>query len=122
MILNGALNLVLLFTVLIVVKKKPYRAALLFAAIKSVLNFLLLRSSHAGPPLSVSAQFGVSLLVGLVYAGLASAFMYFFVRMSTPAKAAVDEVPSYKVGAAETVSFRWEILPLIILLLLLLLL
>jgi hypothetical protein len=122
MILNGILNFVLLFTVLVAVKKKPYLAALLFAAIKSALNFILLRSTGAGAQLSLPAQLGVSLAVGLVYAGLASAFVWFFVRLGTPAKGADEEVPAYKVGGAETVSFRWEIIPLIGLLLLLLLL
>ncbi len=122
MIVNGALNLVLLFAVLVSVKKKPYLAALLFAAIKSALNFFLIRGTPAATQLSIPAQLGVSLVVGVVYAGLAMAFVYFVNRLSQPTQATPEDVPDYKVGGAEKVSFRWEILPLVVLLLLLLML
>lgn len=121
MILTAVLNLVLLFAVLVAVKNKPYVGALLFAAVKTVLHYFLFKEAATSMELSTRAQLGISVLVGCLYAAVASAFVYFVSRLTKP-KISEEESPRYAVGASERMTFRWESIPLIALVLLLLVL
>ncbi len=120
MILNGALNLMLLFFAVVALKKRPYLAAVLFAAVKAVLSFFLTRNLAEQMELSTTGRIGVAIVVGCICGAIATAFMYFFARMSRPRNPSEEDVPSYSVGSSEKMSFRWESIPLIFLLLVLL--
>jgi hypothetical protein len=120
MLVNGALNLLLLFFVTVALKKRPYVAAALFALVKATLSFFLSKDLVAQMQLSTTGRIGIAVIVGCICGVIAMAFMYFFTRMSRPRNPTEESVPLYSVGSSEKMTFRWESIPLVGLLLVLL--
>lgn len=101
------LNIVLLFLVFGAEKKKinPYAAALIFGAIKGVL-------------VAVFAQaYIAALVVAAFYAGLVAAFVYFLKRVDRRDEKGQSDEPDYSPGESDKMTFRWEYVPLVVLLL-----
>ena len=120
MLVTGVLNLLLLFFTTVALKKRPYLAAALFAVIKAALSFFLSKDLASQMQLSLTGRIVVAIIVGCICGAIAMAFMYFFTRMSKSRDTTEESAPSYSVGSAEKMSFRWESIPLVALLLVLL--
>lgn len=103
-----ALNVVLLLLVFGAAKKKinPYAAASLLGVVKFGL-YAVFSGTVAGP-----------LVVGIIYAGLAVAFVYFLQRIDRREDKERPDVPVYTSAGADRVTFKWEYIPLVILLML----
>jgi 4-hydroxybenzoate polyprenyltransferase len=102
------LNIALLFLVFGAKKKKisPYIAALLLGAIKGVIYAVFARSILW------------AVIMAVIYAGLAAAFVYFLNRVDRREDRERPEVPTYSSAGSDTIKFKWEYIPLVILLLL----
>jgi len=102
------LNIALLLLVFGAQKKKinPYVAALLLGVIKAVIYAVF-----AGSIL-------LAVAMGVIYAGLTSAFVYFLTRLDKREDSERPEVPTYRSPGSQTMKFKWEYIPLVILLLL----
>ena len=102
------LNVVLLFLVFGAEKKKfsPYLAALLLGAIKAAIYALVTRTI-IGP-----------VIMGIIYAGLAAAFVFFLRRIDRRENLEKPVVPTYGLAGTQTIKFKWEYIPLVVLLLL----
>ena len=113
MVINAGLNLVLIFFVFVAVKNRPYAAAAIFAAVKTLVYYFLTKESTSHLHLSPAVQVAVSIVVGCIYAGVASAFIFFVGRLNKPRKGEEEQVPTYSSVDSDKVSFRWEAIPLI---------
>ncbi len=102
------LNIGLLILLVGAEKKKisPYAAAVLFGIVKAVI-YGVISKSVVGP-----------LVLGVIYAGLAAACIYFMKRLDKREDAVQPQIPIYRALSSDTVTFRWEYIPLSILLLL----
>jgi Ca2+/Na+ antiporter len=102
------LNIALLIFVFSAEKKKvkPYIAALLMGVLKAVITAVFSRNILG------------SIVVGVIYAGLAAAFVYFMKRLDRRDDVEREETPSYRSPGSEKMKFRWEYIPLVVLLLL----
>ena len=100
------LNIVLLLAVFGAAKKKfnPYLAAGLLGAIKFGLYSV------------VSQTIVVPLIIGAIYGGFAAAFVYFFSRIDRHEDKERSDVPVYTSSGSDRIKFRWEYIPLVILL------
>ena len=56
--------------------------------------------------------------MGVIYAGLATGFVFFLKRIDRRENSERPEVPDYKLAGSETIKFKWEYIPVVILLLL----
>lgn len=103
------LNIGLLILVFTAQKKKlsPWLAGLSFGLVKGVIYGVVTRHVI------------FALVMGLIFAGLATAFAYLLRRVDRREAAAAPEIPTYAAGGSDKVTFRWEYIPLVILLLLL---
>jgi len=103
------LNIVLLILVFGAEKKKtkPYAAALLLGGIKAAIYGIFTRDVV------------LAVFMGCLWAGLASAFVFFLKRLDRRDAAAREDVPSYRASGSEKLTFKWEYIPLVALLFLL---
>ena len=99
-------NIVLLFLVFGASKKKfnPYASAAILGAVKGVLYFI------------GSGSIIVAVLGFVIFGGLAAAMVYFLARLDK--REATDE-PYPKYGTRKSGSFKWEYIPLSIIVILL---
>lgn len=102
------LNLALLLLLFGAEKKKisPYVAALAFGLIKGVITMIF------------SGSIVAAVIVAALFAGLAAAFVYFLKRIDRREDLERPEVPTYGSPGNDTVKFKWEYIPLVVLLLL----
>ena len=102
------LNIALLLFVCGAAKKKisPYLAAALLGVIKFALYAVF------------SQTLLVPLILGVIYGGLAVAFVYFLRRIDHREDKDRPDVPVYTSAGSDRVTFQWEYIPLVILLLL----
>ncbi len=102
------LNILLLFLVFGAKKKKasPYIAAVALGLIKFAV-YAAFSQSILGP-----------LILGTIYAGLAAAFVYFLIRLDRREDSERPDVPAYTLASSDRMKFRWEYIPLVVLLLL----
>jgi hypothetical protein len=100
-------NIALLFLVFGAERKKisPYAAAALFGGVKGGLVLLVTRSLMA------------AVIVAAFYALLASAFVFFLQRVNRREAKEQPDVPKYSTTGSDKMTFRWEYIPLVILLL-----
>ena len=63
-------------------------------------------------------SFAWAVIMGLAYAGLGTAFIYFLRRLDQRDDRERPEVPTYRPAGTDKVKFRWEYFPLVILLIL----
>ena len=87
-------------------KKSPYVAALILGAIKAAIYAVFARNLV------------LALVMGCIFGGLAAAFVYFMKRLDRREDSEREEVPTYRSPGSETMKFKWEYIPLVILLLL----
>jgi Ca2+/Na+ antiporter len=108
MIAAMIINILLLVLVFGAEKKKvsPYLAALLLGAIKAAIYLIFFH------------QIAGALITGAVYAALAAGFVYFLKRIDRRENNERPEVPEYQSPGSETIKFKWEYIPLVVLLLL----
>jgi xanthine/uracil permease len=103
------LNIALLLLVFGAEKKKvmsAYVAAALLGLIKFILYALL------------SGTLIIPVLIGVVYGGLACAFVFFLKRLEQSEDKERPAVPTYSLAGTEKTRFRWEYIPLAFLLML----
>lgn len=60
-----------------------------------------------------------ALVLGLLFAGLSCGFVYFLKRVDRREDAERPEIPTYSAAGSDNAKFKWEYIPLVILLLLL---
>lgn len=101
-------NIVLLFLVFGAQKKKmnAYWAALLLGGLKGVIYLVFTRDAL------------LASIMAVIFAGLASALVYFLKRLDRPSVGAKPSDPVYRSTGAEKMAFQWEYIPLVALLLL----
>ena len=102
------LNLLLLLLLFGAQKKKvsPYLAGLLLGVIKLIFFAVFTRN------------LAWAVIMGVAYAGLGTAFVYFLRRLDQREDRERPEVPAYRPAGADKMKFRWEYFPLVILLIL----
>jgi hypothetical protein len=102
------LNMVLLALVFSSEKKKinPYVSALLLGVIKAVIYIF------------VSKNILGSVLMGGIYALLAVGFVFFLKRLNKREDSEKPDVPVYRTAGTSKGKFKWEYIPLVVLLLL----
>lgn len=102
------INIVLLILVFGAKKKKisPYIAAALLGLIKGVIYLVF------------SRNIALALIMGGIYAGLAMVFVYFLTRLDQREDRERPATPTYKSAGTETISFKWEYIPLAVVLML----
>lgn len=102
------INILLLFFVFGAQRKKmnAYWAALLLGLIKAVIYLIFTR------------QLLVAAVMGITFAGLTAALVYFLKRLDQRDAATKEAVPVYRSAGSEKMTFRWEYLPLVVLMLL----
>ena len=102
------LNIALLLAVFGAEKKKfgPYIAALLLGIIK------------AATYLAFGRGILTAVIVGSLYGGFAAAFVYFLKRLDAREDRDRPAMPNYGSAHSSRVTFRWEYIPVVVLLLL----
>jgi hypothetical protein len=102
------LNLALLFLVFTAEKKKlkPYVAAGLFGLVKAIIYVVF------------SGQWLLAVAIGATLGGLVSAFVYLLRRLDRREAGEQPGVPTYRAGGSDKMTFRWEYIPIVVLLLL----
>ena len=102
------LNIALLVLVFGAEKKKisPYVAALLLGVIKAVIYAVF------------GANLVIAVMIGTIYAGLAASFVYFLKRVDRREDSERPEVPTYTSMGSDRIKFKWEYIPIVILLIL----
>jgi hypothetical protein len=102
------LNIALLILVFGAEKKKisPYTAALALGVIKGVIYAVF---SHS---------LVIALVMGVIFAAMSAGFVYFLKRVDRREEGERPEVPTYTSAGSDTIKFKWEYIPLVILLVL----
>jgi len=102
------LNLVLLFLVFGAEKRKfrPYIAATLFGLLKAIMYVIF------------SGNFIFALIMGAIYGSLVAGFVFFLKRVDRREASERPETPTYGVAGSEKMKFKWEYVPLTVLLVL----
>ena len=72
----------------------------------------------AGVYVAFTQSITAAMVIGLIYAGLAEAFVYFLKRVDRREERDRPAVPVNGLAGSEKVTFRWEYIPFVILLLL----
>lgn len=102
------INILLLILVFGAKKKKisPYIAASLLGIIKGVIYLVFTQNII------------LSVIMGGIYAGLSVVFVYFLTRLDQREDRERPAVPTYKSAGSETLKFKWEYIPLAVVLVL----
>lgn len=102
------INIVLLILVFGAKKKKisPYIAASLLGVIKGGLYLVF------------SQNIALAVIMGGIYGGLATVFVYFLTRLDQREDRERPAIPTYKSAGSQTASFKWEYIPLVVVLVL----
>lgn len=101
------LNIGLLILVFAAQKKKlsPWLAGFAFGAVKGAIYAVVTR------------HIVFALVMGLIFAGLTTLFAHLLRRADRRETAAAPDTPAYTVGGSDKMTFRWEYIPITILLL-----